>query len=651
MQSLTLMTSEDKKLPYSFSKLRLSLLNEHKNENLKISIMTEAVKRVNDSPESSEPKKQIRLDNGIAAIKAEYVIDVVNDDIEINDDEAEAGDRNVDNGQVQKKGKKGRGQNKHRDLTQEHEVVRLCSTLVDPENIKECRFGAENCRSTHDLDLYFANKGDDIEGECPVFKAIGYCPAGLRCRWLGSHYDKENKRLLKDLDIMEKHKESNDFEVNKINPDSKFALMKKKYVFEKANDMIKFLDSQVKNDDYQKKLEERKDKEAEYIEAPFKPLEKKKLDLRGAKIVSPLTTVGNLPYRRLMKTLGADVTYSEMALSVPLLQGTNAEWALPKAHKSEYPGFGVQIAASKHWAAAKVAEIIARESPYTSELNLNCGCPIDLLYRQGQGSALMEQPSKLSRILKGMNYCSGEIPVTVKIRTGTKDNKNTAKSLMERLLDENDIAAITLHGRSRQQRYMKAADWEYIADAAKVVKNWNDQREEKKDVSDTQRVNFVGNGDIFTFEDWHNAVNTEGIDSVMVARGALIKPWIFEEVNAEQYLDKSATERLEILRTYANFAVQHWGTDEYGIGLSRRFMCELLSFTHRYIPVGILEKLPPKLNQRPPRWRGRNELETLLGSTDYKDWIKITEMFLGKAKESFNFVPKHKSNSYENKRD
>lgn len=76
-------------------------------------------------------------------------------------------------------------------------------------------------------------------------------------------------------------------------------------------------------------------------------------------------------------------------------------------------------------------------------------------------------------------------------------------------------------------------------------------------------------------------------------------------------------------------------------------MCEFLSFTHRYIPVGIMERLPPKLNERPPKWVGRNEMETMLASTDYKDWIKITEMFLGKASEEFQFIPKHKSNAYE----
>lgn len=614
-------------------------------------------KRASEQPEDPETKKahiEPRHDHfakGIAPIKTEYIVenpDVPVDEKYVNDDEAEGGDRQQEESGKGGRNKKRRGQNKKRDLKQQHEEVRLCSTLLDPENPKECRFGAENCRNSHNVEEYIASKPEDIEGNCPVYTAIGYCPAGLKCRWLHSHYNKETHRLLKDLEQVEKAKALNNYEVNKITADQKTSLQKKKYTFEYASQMIPYLDSLVQNEaNIEKAQEEAKDNQSTFVEAPFKVAEKKKLNLRNAKIVSPLTTVGNLPYRRLMKTLGADVTYSEMALSVPLLQGTNAEWALPKAHRTEFPGYGVQIATSKHWAAAKAAEAIYKETTNVSELNLNCGCPIDLLYRQGQGSALMEQPARLLRILKGMNACSGDIPVTVKIRTGTKENKNTAKALVERILSENEVAAITLHGRSRQQRYTKEADWSYVQDVATVVQDWNNKKEDNKELRDTQPTYFVGNGDVYTHEDWYNAVNTPGVDSVMVARGALIKPWIFEEVEAQQYLDKSSSERLEMIGQFAKFAIEHWGSDDYGVGLARRFMCEFLGFTHRYIPVGILERLPPKLNQRPPQWKGRDELETLLGSTDYKDWIKITEMFLGKAGPNFQFVPKHKSNAYE----
>lgn len=614
-------------------------------------------KRPSEQPDEAEAKKphiEPRHDHfakGIAPIKAEFIVenpDVPVEEKYINDDEAEGGDRQEEEGGKGGKNKKRRGQNKKRDLKQQHEEVRLCSSLLDPENPKECRFGAENCRNSHNVEEYISSKPEDIEGNCPVYTAIGYCPAGLKCRWLHSHYNKETHKLLKDLEQVENAKALNNYEVNKITPDKKTSLQKKKYTFEYASQMIPYLDSLVQNEaNIEKAQEQAKENQSTFVEAPFKVAEKKKLNLRDAKIVSPLTTVGNLPYRRLMKTLGADVTYSEMALSVPLLQGTNAEWALPKAHRTEYPGYGVQIATSKHWAAAKAAEAIYKETTHVSELNLNCGCPIDLLYRQGQGSALMEQPARLLRILKGMNASSGDIPVTVKIRTGTKENKNTAKALVERILSENEVAAVTLHGRSRQQRYTKEADWSYVQDVANVVQDWNNKKEDNKELRDTQPTCFVGNGDVYTHEDWYNAVNIPGVDSVMVARGALIKPWIFEEVEAQQYLDKSSTERLEMIGQYAKFAIEHWGSDEYGVGLARRFMCEFLGFTHRYIPVGILERLPPKLNQRPPQWKGRDELETLLGSTDYKDWIKITEMFLGKAGPNFQFVPKHKSNAYE----
>ncbi|ODV79759.1 tRNA-dihydrouridine synthase 3 [Suhomyces tanzawaensis NRRL Y-17324] len=632
-------------------------------------------KRPGDAIEPSTEAKKPHVERpdhfakGIAPIKPEFIVQATSIAPSYDDDEAEGGDR--DGGQKPKADKKRkRGQNKNRDLRQQVKEVRLCSTLIDPENPRECQFGGDKCRNVHNIEEYLAGKPEDVEGVCPVFKALGYCPCGLKCRWLGSHYNKETNRLVKDLEQMERAKKDN-FEVNKIKPENKSMLQKKKYDFSHSDEVIKYIDTLVQNEENILKAKEAKDaKDAEekddkkdeenasaqeqtksnmasYVEATYKVGEKKKLYLKNAKIVSPLTTVGNLPYRRLMKTLGADVTYSEMALTVPLLQATNSEWALPKAHISEYPGFGVQIATSKHWAAAKSAEVIYKETTHVSELNLNCGCPIDLLYRQGQGSALMDQPARMLRILKAMNALSGDIPVTVKMRTGTRDNKNTAKALIDRVLRENDVAAITLHGRSRQQRYTREADWAYIGEVGKTVEEWNHRKEDNKDTTDTQPTWFVGNGDVYTHEDWHNAVNTPGIDSVMVARGALIKPWIFEEVDSQQYLDKSATERLEMLRTFSNYAIEHWGSDEYGVGLARRFMCEFLSFTHRYIPIGILERLPPKINERPPKWKGRNELETLLGSGDYKDWIKITEMFLGKAGDGFNFTPKHKSNAYE----
>ena len=137
--------------------------------------------------------------------------------------------------------------------------------------------------------------------------------------------------------------------------------------------------------------------------------------------------------------------------------------------------FGVQISANKPSPAIKATEVITALCPYVRVLDLNCGCPIDLVYRTGAGSGLLDNPGKLEKMVRGMNTVSGEIPITVKIRMGTKDNKPTALRLVDRLtsggLESQDsglgppgVAAITLHGRSRQQRYAKSADWSYIAE-------------------------------------------------------------------------------------------------------------------------------------------------------------------------------------------
>ena len=83
-----------------------------------------------------------------------------------------------------------------------------------------------------------------------------------------------------------------------------------------------------------------------------------------------------------------------------------------------------------------------------------------------------------------------------------------------------------------------------------------------------------------------------------------------------------------------------------GVETTRRFLLEWLSFLHRYVPVGILEHPPQRMNERVPKYHGRGDLETMLASPRGEDWVKITEMFLGKVPDGFSFEPKHKANAY-----
>ena len=101
-----------------------------------------------------------------------------------------------------------------------------------------------------------------------------------------------------------------------------------------------------------------------------------------------------------------------------------------------------------------------------------------------------------------------------------------------------------------------------------------------------------------------------------------------------------------MLKDFTRYGLEHWGTDDVGVARCRNFLLEWLSFLHRYVPVGLLERLPAKLQDRPPSFVGRNDLETLMASPNANDWVKITELLLGPCPANFAFTPKHKANAY-----
>ncbi|KAL3425100.1 tRNA-dihydrouridine(47) synthase [Phlyctema vagabunda] len=655
---------------------------------------------------------------GVALIKAEYLITPVGARNEgIDDDAAEGRDARGsgdarDNGGGKKKKEKNKGQNSARQFGSSTDAIRLCvSRASSPEfSPKDCRFG-DKCTFCHDLRKYLAEgkRGDltTFEGKCPVWEANGKCFAGWKCRFAASHSQeitREDGR--KELVLIEdaarivptsaEEDETRVGVVNVVATQQKLNLSRRQMKLEKADQYAAWLEQDSREID---KISQRKkeaadiDKEenrAQFTDPPLLPSEKRKIYF-GAEtpVLAPLTTQGNLPFRRMCVEFGAQITYSEMAMTLPLLQGHKSEWALMKAHESEIspprfaPGsrsvvqaydnakdlkFGAQVTANRVPEAFRAAEALTALIPNLRVIDLNCGCPIDLVYKTGAGSALLDAPSKLEKMIRGMNVVSGEVPITAKIRMGTKDNKPTADKTIERLafggsarenrLGAPGCAAITLHGRSRQQRYTRNADWSYIAECAALVKSYNDKKSAITDTiqepdarslsnSPDGKMYFIGNGDCYSHVDYLDHIRDAGVDSVMVARGALVKPWIFEEIEKGQYLDKSSSQRLGYIEKFARFGLEAWGSDEQGVGQTRRFLLEWLSFAHRYVPVGVLEHLPPNLQDRAQAYRGRDDLETLLASDNYLDWIKISEMFLGPAHKDFKFQPKHKSNSYE----
>lgn len=155
--------------------------------------------------------------------------------------------------------------------------------------------------------------------------------------------------------------------------------------------------------------------------------EKKTIDFKNQLFLSPLTTVGNLPFRRICKEYGADITCGEMAMCSSLLQGAPQEWALVKRHASEKV-FGVQLCANNPHLLTKCAQLLENEAEIDF-VDLNLGCPIELVYRQGGGCGLLRRSRVLEACVRGLSGILS-VPLTIKTRTGVYSDESVAHELV-----------------------------------------------------------------------------------------------------------------------------------------------------------------------------------------------------------------------------
>jgi tRNA-dihydrouridine synthase 3 len=333
-------------------------------------------------------------------------------------------------------------------------------------------------------------------------------------------------------------------------------------------------------------------------------------NLSGAVVMAPMTKGSNLPYRQLCIELGARVLVSEMVVARRLKQRRRGEFALIRRAPGE-PCFGVQLAGNRPdemaWAAALVA---ARGADF---VDLNLGCPIDHFTRKGLGAALARQPNRVRRVVEAMR-AAVSVPVTVKIRLGWSADKRNYLDVARAAVDAG-ASAITVHARTREARYRHPADWDAIAEVAAAVP-----------------VPVIGNGDLLFAHEIHHHLRTSGCAGVMIARGALIKPWIFKE-SRDGYWDITAEERLAIYRRYVELARAHWtsptGTDldDYGRTRLREFLRWHVGFWCRYVPRRS-DGTWPSMQQRESSFTPRSDLEALLARTDDSAIDYVTDQLL-----------------------
>lgn len=283
---------------------------------------------------------------------------------------------------------------------------------------------------------------------------------------------------------------------------------------------------------------------------------------RGVTALSPMATGGNLPYRRLCREFGAEMTCSEMVLAHKLVKGSRRELPLLRRHGSETP-FGIQIAAGKPALMGEGARVAADHGP--DYIDLNFGCPIDVMVRRGIGAAALKRPKRLADMVAAARAAT-DLPLLVKLRAGWSEKKINAVELA-RTAEAEGADALCVHGRTREQRYRRDADWSVIGAVAEAV-----------------GIPVLGNGDILLPGDRTRRLAGTRVSGVSVARGALVKPWIFRELASGEVWHPTVAERWSVMRRYFEVACEHFGDDERGLGRVERFFLWHLGFWHRYRP-------------------------------------------------------------------
>lgn len=242
----------------------------------------------------------------------------------------------------------------------------------------------------------------------------------------------------------------------------------------------------------------------------LKPLTIGHLTVPTPVILAPMAGITDLAFRRICKQMGCSLVITEMVSAKGLYYKDDKSRELLRTHPEETP-VGIQIFGSDEkimaWAADKLNEM-----PHAF-LDINMGCPAPKIVKNGDGAALMLEPEKAGRVIREVVKASNK-PVTVKIRKGWREDQVNALE-MARIAEFNGAAAVTIHGRTRDQFYAGEADWNII-------------RQVKEAVS----IPVIGNGDLFSAEAVVKMVNETGCDGVMVGRGAQGNPWIFREVLA-----------------------------------------------------------------------------------------------------------------------
>lgn len=272
--------------------------------------------------------------------------------------------------------------------------------------------------------------------------------------------------------------------------------------------------------------------------------------------LAPMEDVTDMGFRLMCKQFGADMVYTEFVSSDALIRNVNKTQAKLTISEAERP-VAIQIYGRETEAMVEAAKICEEANP--DILDINFGCPVKKVAGKGAGSGMMRTPDLMIEITKAV-VDAVKIPVTVKTRLGWDNDSRIIVELAERLQDTG-IQALTIHGRTRAQMYTGEADWTLI---------------EKVKSNPRMHIPIIGNGDVTTPEICRKRFDETNVDAIMVGRGSIGAPWIFEEIkhylNTGELLPKKPfTYYTAILKQLISKNVAHSG-ERGGIIHSRRHL-------------------------------------------------------------------------------